>query len=195
MNSFEILKKTVDTFELLNPEQWERFAGAFTEKKLAARELLQSQGEIYDSWYFISSGVLRFHRFINEKETTFNLFAENRFLTDSVSLFEQTPSAYTLSAVIDTTVLIATDKKLEEIYKTDSAFERLGRKQFEHYLKQFIFKMQSTMFDTPKLKYELMKIEMPELLEQIPQKYIASYLNITPQSLSRIKKQTQNENK
>lgn len=193
MNSFEILKLYVANFVSLEEYQWDCFAKIFHEKKLRAREVHHPIGQVYSDWTFIVSGALRFHRIVNDKDSTFNLFSQRRFLTDTVSLFEKRPSEYDLSAVIDTTILVTSNKEWEALMNSDPVFDKFGRMQYEYFLRQAMLRMQRTLLFSPKEQYKMLSEEEPDLLEMIPLKYIASFLNITPQSLSRIKRRMKKE--
>jgi len=188
MKPFEVLYNYVQSIEPIPKEIWDSLKSIFSLIELKTGEVYIEKGKIHDSWTFIASGALHLHTSVQKKESTFNLFAENRFFADTVSLFENKPSQYTLSAILDSTIIVVKNSDYENLCKESKLLNRFGRKQYEIFLMQAMERMQSAMFDTTEEKYTKLLKRMPTVVNKIPDKYIASYLNVTPQSLSRIKR-------
>jgi len=103
------------------------------------------------------------------------------------SLFAQRPSQKGIQ-IIETAEIIAINAtKLFALYDQYSAIERLFRKIFEQGYVETVNRLESLQFYAAEERYTRLLEEMPELLQRVPLKYIASYLGITQVSLSRIR--------
>lgn len=145
---------------------------------------------IEDHISFIESGVVRL--FIPkddpEKEITFGFSFKDEFVSAYDSFLTQTPSAYQLQALTKTTLLSISYQDLQEVYNNTKIGNFIGRLTAERLFLIKSKREQQLLNLTAEERYIALFEERPELLQLIPLKYISSYIGVTPQALSRIRK-------
>tara|TARA_R110002050_G_scaffold250623_1_gene388635 strand:- start:454 stop:882 length:429 start_codon:yes stop_codon:yes gene_type:complete len=138
--------------------------------------------------FFVVDGMLRMF-FVDNKgeEKTFHFSFENTFSADYESFLKKIPSSYSIQALEDTTVVLMSFEMLHDGYKILSNGEKLGRLLAEEYFFIFNDKIQAIYTQSPIVRYNNLTRKYPNILQRIPQHYIASYLNISSVHLSRLK--------
>ena len=167
---------------------WEKYKDWFEEISVDSKTILLREGEIPKKVFFVKKGCLRLGFNNNGKDITFQFFFENEQVASIESLTKGTPSELYIESIEPTVLYVLKKKDFEKIIKEtpemkDVMIEILSRR-FAHYSRLFL----SYIKNTPKERYlELIEKE-PRIIQRVPQHYIASYLGITPVSLSRIRK-------
>ena len=133
---------------------------------IPSKTMLLEEGKIADKLYFIRKGCLRLFFYNEGKDITFQFFFEGDFVASFDSLYKGTPSLFSLESI-----------EPSEVYE-EKIIER-----FSFYQHLFL----SRIKNTPQQRYEELLKEYPNIIQRVPQHYIASYLGITPVSLSRIR--------
>jgi CRP-like cAMP-binding protein len=116
---------------------------------------------------------------------------DNSWITDLDSFFSQTPSKYNIESLEDTVLLRITHQRFEELLVEIPCLERYFRILFQKAYINALNRLNATMWESALDRYNEMLKENPEIFQRVPLVYIASYLGITPESLSRIRKQKQ----
>ena len=171
-----------------NTDDLEKISRHVSFKDITQGTILLSEGEKAAQLYMIIKGCLRTY-FIRENgaEITSQFFIENQFVASFESAMTGTPSRVYIGAVEDSTIGYITIKELERIINENaSAREHFGR----YVMARLIYYMNqhaSFILDSPEKRYIKLVKENPALVSRLPQQYIASYLGITPVSLSRIR--------
>jgi len=165
----------------------ERFMDLFQEKEITSRTTLLNEGEISNTMYFVKKGCLRLW-FNNEgKDITFQFFFEHQAVSSFESFLEKKPSLFTLECIEPSTVVILSrrsfDLLLSHYPDLKDMFYKILIRRMGDYAKLFL----SRIKNNPQKRYEELLKENPEILQRVAQHYIASYLGITPISLSRIR--------
>ncbi|MCH8568878.1 MAG: Crp/Fnr family transcriptional regulator [Balneolales bacterium] len=161
----------------------------FDTSSLAENEHLLEQGFICRKVAFVESGILMYYRTDQEGREVICDFAQERdWATQYKSFSTQTPSPFGIKALEKTTVKTLSIESLQALNKEFPEFEIFARKIIENEFFDSINK--NTAFQTlnAEQRYEQFIAEFPGLIHRVPQYYIASYLGIAPQSLSRIRK-------
>lgn len=187
MNKF---RKYIETIANVTEKDWIVFSSRLKKIALPKKSTFLNIGQIEKHIYFIEKGEVRL--FIPkediEKEITFGFSFQGEFVSAYDSFLTQTPSLYQLETLIDTTLWCITYNDLQEVYKTTEMGNTIGRFISE---KLYLLKSkreQSLLNETPEERYLNLFKDRPNLIKQIPLKYIASYIGVTPQALSRIRK-------
>lgn len=152
------------------------------------KQVLTRLGEIEQHIYFIRKGVLRKFFYKGSNEVTAQLSMEGDLISCTVSLLSGLPSDFVLETMESATILFITKSSLETLFAYSNNFERMGRLIW---LEWILYRERwdiSRMIKSPKERFAMLMEEKPGLLNRIPQKYIASLLNIEPETLSRYKK-------
>ena len=146
-------------------------------------------GEVCRYVYFIISGALRSYH-VDEKgvEHIFQLSLENSWISDLESFFSQKPANYYIESIEESSLLRISYERLETLYAQVPKMERYFRILFQKAYINALQRLNATMWDSAEERYNDMVRENCTILQRVPQTYIASYLGITPESLSRIRK-------
>ena len=184
------IKKYIESIASVSEKDWLIFSSRLKKRSFSKKCTFLSIGEVENSISFIEKGVVRL--FIpNEdidKEITFGFSFQGEFISAYDSFLTKAPSQYNLETLSDTILWSITYDDLQEVYKTTEMGNTIGRFVSE---KLFLLKSkreQSLLVDTSEQRYLNLFEDRPNLIKQIPLKYIASYIGITPQALSRIRK-------
>lgn len=139
---------------------------------------------------FVNSGMLRVF-YPNEKgEDTSCYFAmPSEFITSFSSLANDTPSIENIQAILPTELLVISKQNLEMLYRQVPASQELGRKSAERIAIMMEKRIAMFMTKSAKDRYRFILEHQPALLQNVPLQYLASYLGITPQHLSRLRSQ------
>lgn len=178
------LKKFIDVNE---DEIW-AFSKNMKVLDLKKGNHLLSIGETCNLVAFITKGVLRYYYVVNGEEHTVQFFFENSFSSDMESFISGTPSKVGIDALENSQLLVIPKKDILDLYKTYHKFEHLGRLMAEAAYMGLRKKTNEFMNMSAEERYLNLIKERPKVMERIPQHFIASYLGIKPQSLSRIRK-------
>lgn len=166
---------------------WNILSPLAVKKTLAKKSWLIHEGEVCKHAFFIEQGCLRSWFNDDGKDITFQFFFEGHFASSFESLRMNKPCLFNIETITPATVHIIQRgdllRALDESPALKEAATELLCHRFYHYQKLFL----SRIKNNPQRRYEELVKESPELFERIPHHYIASYLGITPVSLSRIR--------
>lgn len=150
-------------------------------------EHIVREGERNSSLYLVAQGIWRGHYLRDGVDISLWFASEGDTLFSSWSYVADRPSLTSIEAMSDSTVFRISKQKMETFFASSIAFANIGRVIFE---RQFL-DMENWMINggaaQAKQRYLALLEQNPELLQHVPLKHIASYLMITPQSLSRIR--------
>jgi CRP-like cAMP-binding protein len=137
---------------------------------------------------FVNSGLLRVYFLAEASERTCRFLPEGSWYTDFESFATGGPSREYVQALEASEVVQIEKSDLEKLYREYPNLERAGRLLTESALVGIHQRNQMLTLESPELRYERLCEESPSLVNRLPQYYLASYLNIRPESLSRIRK-------
>ena len=135
---------------------------------IPSKTILLEEGKVADRLFFIHKGALRLFFYNEGKDITFQFFFEGDFVASFDSLYKRKPSLFSLESIEQTEVFAI---KREDFYSLMEQTPLLKREYEEKLIE----------------RYEELLREYPGIIQRVPQHYIASYLGITPVSLSRIR--------
>jgi CRP-like cAMP-binding protein len=184
------IKEYLDQIATISNLDWTFFTSKLQRRVIKKKSIFLKVNEIENQISFIESGIVRL--FIPkdnpEKEITFGFSFKNQFISAYDSFLTQTPSLYQLQALTETTMLSLTYNDLQSVYKSTQIGNLIGRLTAEDLFLIKSKREQNLLNLTAEQRYLKLFKERPELLESIPLKYISSYIGITAQALSRIRK-------
>jgi CRP-like cAMP-binding protein len=160
------------------------FTKLLNEVTVPSKAILINEGDIIRNIYFVKKGCLRLWFNNNGSDITYQFFLEDQvvsgFLDDETSMF-------TLESIEPSTIVILKKTDFENLLKVvpelKDEFLEYVIKRLANYSKLFL----SRIKDSPSKRYDHLLKDNPEILARVPQHYIATYLGITPVSLSRIR--------
>ena len=172
----------------LTEEEVEMITSKFQPRLYRKRQFILQEGDVCNVFNFIVSGCLRMYK-IDEAGTTHIIqFAiENWWISDMGSFYSQKPSELSIEAVEDTTVLQIKHDDLLDLYTRAPKFDRLFRVLIEKSLIGMQHRLLQNISSDARIRYESFLKQYPDLANRIPNTYIASYLGITPEFLSKIR--------
>lgn len=186
----EQIKAYLDQVAEISEKDWAFFTSKLQRRVIAKKENFLKVNEIEDHISFIESGVVRLYipKENPEKEITFGFSFKDQFVSAYDSFLTQRPSAYQLQALTETTLLSMTYSDLQAVYKTTQIGNLIGRLTAERLFLLKSNREQNLLNLTAEERYVKLFKERPQLLKVIPLKYISSYIGVTAQALSRIRK-------
>lgn len=161
-----------------------------TEKKLVKGEIVLSDNSFKKEHIFVASGCLRsFYKAENGKEHTIQFAIKNWWISDYITLYTDKKSVVSIESLTHSKILIIKNENVESFYKQFPRFETFQRKNFEKRTATLQKRILSLLTLTAAEKYNQFIKDYADFEKIIPNYQIASYLGITPQSLSRIRKE------
>jgi CRP-like cAMP-binding protein len=160
-------------------------------KRLHARkyEVLLNAGEVSGHAYFICRGCLRTF-FLNEKgeEKTRYIAFENKFVSAFASFITQAPSSECVQALEDSELLKIRRADFYGLVDSDAVFAKLYRESLEQSQVFATWRLETMIGMTAKERYKNLLERMPQVISRLSNKHVASFLGITQESLSRLKR-------
>lgn len=172
----------------LSDEDWKVFSSKLKKNNFSKKTILLKTGQIENHLSFIEKGTVRFYIPKEENDVTFGLKFENQFISAYDSFITQSKSLYQLETLTPTILWRLTFSDLQDIYDKTAVGNIIGRKVAENLFMMKSKREQSLLNDTAEERYLKLFSEQPRFIKEIPLKYLASYIGVTPQALSRIRK-------
>lgn len=170
-----------------DPETWRKFSDKFIEQEIPSRTILLKEGEVSNHLYFIKSGCLRLWFNKDGKDITLQFFFEGQVVASIDSFLSHQPSMFTLESIESSSLISVSRDSFEQLFQIypdlQMGFQQIIFQRFRNYATLFL----SRIKDSPQERYADLLLNHPEIVKRVPQHYIASYLGITPISLSRIR--------
>jgi CRP-like cAMP-binding protein len=184
------IKAYLDQIASISNADWEFFTSKLHSRIIAKKTVFLKVNDIENHISFIESGVVRIYipKENPEKEITFGFSFKDQFISAYDSFLTQEPSVYELQALTETTLLSITYADLQAVYKTTQIGNLIGRLTAERLFLIKSSREQDLLNLSAEERYIKLFKQRPELLKVIPLKYISSYIGVTAQALSRIRK-------
>jgi CRP-like cAMP-binding protein len=186
----ELILKNISRFIQLSPEETRFFTSILKEKKVRKRQYLVQEGDICRYTYFVNEGCLRTF-FIDPKGVEHNLqfSVEDWWTGDMHSFLTQTPAKLNILAIEDSQLLCLEKNAQEELFRHVPTFERFFRHLLQNALITLQERIVSGLSESAEERYINFRKKYPQIDSRVPQNQIATFLGITPESLSRIRRQ------
>lgn len=186
----ESFRKYIEARVSITPAEWERIESVCRIKKLRKKQYLLQEGDVWRYHAFISLGCLR--RFsIDAKglEHIIGFSAENWWVGDRESLLSGNPSKINIDAIEDSEVVLMTNHDFETLCKEIPSFRRMIDDILQKSFNVAQERIQTLISATAEERYLKFIEDYPQFAARVPQGMIASFLGITPETLSRVRKQ------
>ncbi|MET0636271.1 MAG: Crp/Fnr family transcriptional regulator [Chitinophagaceae bacterium] len=156
-------------------------------RRFHKKEFLTREGEIENFFNFIIRGLVRKYYKSHKTETNTQISTEGHIILSQESFYSRLPSEYYIETIEPAVVLSIRYDDLEEVYRKSKKMEHLGRLIITHIMViKDRWQMQMIKM-TPRERFLHFVERNPELLQRVPQKFLATYLNIKPETFSRFK--------
>ena len=185
--TYDFLKTYLSKYINLSDEDFNSIVALAEVRNFEKKQKLISTGEIEDHLNLVVKGLARKYFLKGREEKVTYIAKENHLINSVGSFLSDSPSIYFVEAIEPTTVISITKKNLEKLYDTSHTIERLGR----IILTTLYTQKEKQEYDQIRLTVRERFIQFmknnSDLLQRVPQKYLASYLNIKPETFSRMK--------
>lgn len=181
-------RKTLEQIHPISDSEWIKFDEAIKKQEIPKNGFLLRSGSVEDYIYYIEKGILRAWIEKGEGEVTVEFSFENTIFSSYISFLTRTPSVFNIQAITDSVIQKIHYDDLQRLYTETSSGNLIGRVATEF---QYIEKGKreiSFLTQSASERYYALFSEQPELIQNIPLKQIASYVGVTPEALSRIRK-------
>lgn len=172
----------------LTEEEVSTFLSAFDLITLEKGETFSLPGIVCNQIGLIQSGLMKCVLVESEKEVIFEFAYENSFIADYYSFLTGTPSTKLISCLEPTTAYVITRQKLTELSSKYAFMERMSMITNEQLFVRMHEKLTSLLLDSAMTRYQKLIMARQDLAQRIPQYLLASYLNVKPETISRIRK-------
>jgi len=192
---YEKLKIYCKSIVPLTDEELKLIDAYFEVKDLKKKDFLLQDGKVCNFIGFIAKGTIRHFHIKNGEEKTCDISFENSWVTDFQSFTHNTICIMNLQAMEDTTVFFISKNNLYKLYQECNKYETFGRIMVEQVALRTTEIAIALSSDKPEERFNNLLKNQPTLFQRVPQKYIANFLGISPESLSRIQKRIHTKKK
>ena len=183
----EMLRQYVSGYVALTKEEFALVADRLAIRSFDKKQQLLRVGEVENYMNFVVKGLVRMYFYKGKTEVVTNIAREGEIISSSSSFLSGTPSNYFIETLEPSTLLSISRAQLDQAYGESPRIEKLGRLMITHFvLQKEEWELECMRLDTRERFLRFMG-NNPELLQRVPQKYLASYLNMKPETFSRLK--------
>ena len=182
------LKKFITKYVTLSDGELEYITNKFKSKVVKKNNFLLRQGDTCKDLVFVQKGCLRLYYLKEDIEVSVWFAFEQSSAIEIYSFISERPSNYFLQAIENSEVLCLSKTELNKLYRHQPKMQEMMRNFWEDVILNLIDRFTALQTDSAEKRY-LDLLKKPDHLEKIPQKYLASFIGVTPTSLSRIRRQ------
>jgi len=189
--ALDIFRKSLARFVEFNEAEWIVFTQHLSFSSLKKKHYFTEPGKVCDRVGFIVTGAVRYFHMKDGEDITGYFSFENEFVSSYKSYLTGLPGHTYVQALADTRMITFTKKDMDQMLTNPLLaykMEHFGRKVAEYYLCCYEDRVVSFLTQTPEERYIQLLSTGKEILQRMPQHYIAHFLGITPVSLSRIRR-------
>ncbi len=184
----DLIRNLFERTVTLSDKDWNIFSSKLSRQEFAPKAVLLEMGQTENYLSYIEKGIVRFYIPKEDNDLTFSFSFLNGFVSAYDSFLSRKSSDYRVETITNTILWRLTYQDLQTIYSETEAGNKIGRFASEDLFQKKAKRELSFLNESPEERYLKLFTEQPHLIQQIPLKYIASYIGITPQALSRIRK-------
>ncbi len=181
------LKTFISSYVNIDEEQLNAIAGKFRQRTIKKNEFLLHQGTVCRDIIFVQEGCLRLYYLAEHVEISVWFAFKHSSAIEIYSFISEKPSDYFLQAIEDSTVWYLPKKELTQLYRQYPVMQEIMRNFWEDVILNLLERFTALQRESAEQRY-LDLLKKPVFMNKIPQKYLASFIGVTPTSLSRIRK-------
>ena len=185
----EKVKEFLNAINPIDEKDWAFFSSRMELHDYNKKTILVELGKVENYINYVEEGIIRYYIPKDENDVTFGFSFKNEIASAYDSFLTQKPCDYQVETLTDTKLWRISYSNLTEIYNETSVGRKIGQQMAEGLFVKSVKRELSLLNNTAEERYLNLFTERPKLIKKIPLKYIASYIGITPQALSRIRNQ------
>lgn len=183
-----MLRQAFEKYIQLSDSEWLDAQKRFTTLRFAKEQIITREGEVEPYFYFILKGIHRLYYLTpSGEEVTLGFSFDDNFSGVYDSFVTQNQSLYYLQSLTESEVLAISHADMHYLFDAYKSFERWGRLFIQQILSGRGKREVELAVQSAQQRYDAFISRMPALLQTIPQKYVASYLGMTPETYSRMR--------
>ncbi|MCZ8217551.1 MAG: Crp/Fnr family transcriptional regulator [Cyclobacteriaceae bacterium] len=186
------LIQSVKQIAPIDSDEEDIFMNVFSLKVIKRGDFFLKEGEVNNKLGFVVEGLVRYFVYKDNEESTLEFSKEGEFIAEYQSFLTQTESIQCIQAIENTTLLVTDFQGLQTIYSKIKNGNLIGRIVIEYRFGHLMRQLLSIYMHTTEERYLHFLKTFPDLVQRVPQYYIASYVGVKPESLSRIRKRLAN---
>lgn len=181
------LKAFISNYANFSEGDLNDIAQKFKKKTVKRNSFILKPGQVCKDIVFVQSGCLRLYYLKDDLEVSVWFSFTGNSAIEMQSFISEKPSTYYIQAIETSEILYLTKKDLDKLYQSKPGIEQMMRNFWEDVILNLIVRFTALQTDTAEKRY-LDLLKKPEYMKAIPQKYLASFIGVTPTSLSRIRR-------
>jgi CRP-like cAMP-binding protein len=184
---FDGLMDFLNRYSSISADEFKELIKRLEIKDYDKKTRLTNTGETEQYLYFVVKGLTRKFLYKGKTEVITHIVKEGGIIGSAASFFSRMPSKYIVETIEPTTALSISRQDLEELYSSSNKWERIGRMMITQFFLVQEYRLLDNIRYTTRERFLHFMQENPDLLLRVPQKQLAAYLNIKPETFSRLK--------
>ncbi|MBR4840520.1 MAG: Crp/Fnr family transcriptional regulator [Paludibacteraceae bacterium] len=186
----ELMQNVLETFHLTIPVTQEvltELASNFTIETFRSGDIIEKPNTKKSRWYFIEKGLVRTYFYREDAQVTVMFFSEGSCLSVFEKYYYNEPSKFYIEAIEPTQIYALDKKDGDRLRSKYLSVAELHRKMLTQYLMSAQEHLDLLKYESAEARYEKLMERIPDILLRIPSIYVASYLGLTPETVSRVR--------
>lgn len=192
MSEHERLIEAYERFAPFTNEMRDAFVAAHQRRTLSKGDRWLRAGQQSDHVAYVLQGALHMFYEIDGRMVSVQFIFENGITSDYAAFLRRTPATLNIEALEDTVLMTMSHDAMQELYRSVPGSDRVGRRVAEQLYMAVSARNDAFMLESPEERYLRLLEERPKVLQRVPLYLIASYLGVTPEALSRIRRRLAN---
>lgn len=184
----ELVKRTLDRYVSLSKEEWTRIGPLWREHAFGRGSSICAAGQVEQRFYIVQSGVQKLLFAHDGQDICVGFAYDGSWSGEFVSFVTRKPARFDVVAITDSVLLGIRYEDLQTLYREIPVMERFGRLILEQLLTGRAEREIEQLSLSAEERYDRLVARSPQLLQLVPQKDIASYLRMTPETFSRLRR-------